>query len=409
MLKIGPLYLDQTPPPGLEGTALLEWLLTTPLGDGTAPGDPTAEALGAGAFSEAWAEGTGTGDIPASDDNGPQETGFSVAHPTLSFEIQTPADADGTLGHGIEIADLGIETGPHSITGLDHFDDFASLAANFEAKAGGGHGLGNDLIFLDYESFAKGGNGGTKGGGGGTGGGGGGGGKGGKGGGTADPGVIDSYVSGPDGGFNVEIQFSGTWTSSLQQAFIDAADWISSTIVGDIADVFYQGSIIDDITIDAELTAIDGVGGILGQAGPTAVRTGSYLPAAAIMQFDNADADTFNQMGLWDEIVQHEMLHSIGFGTIWGYLGLISGSGTSSPTFTGANASLAYGSENGVPIENDGGPGTKESHWEESLFGSELMTGWLDSNNVYISDMTVASLEDLGYDTTWTPDSYAVA
>src|SRR5215203_184686 len=69
--------------------------------------------------------------------------------------------------------------------------------------------------------------------------------------------------------------------------------------------------------------ATDGEGGILGQSGPTALRTGTYLPAAAKMQFDIADAQASLTSGEWNDIVLHEMMHSIGFGTIWSYLGLV--------------------------------------------------------------------------------------
>ncbi|MBM3508377.1 MAG: hypothetical protein FJX64_11925 [Alphaproteobacteria bacterium] len=90
---------------------------------------------------------------------------------------------------------------------------------------------------------------------------------------------------------------------------------------------------------------------MLGQAGPTALRTGSYLPATAMMQFDSADAAGFNSQGLLDEIVTHEMLYAIGIGSIWSYKGLVSGA-----SFIGANATAAYddlvdafnGFENGV-------------------------------------------------------------
>lgn len=128
------------------------------------------------------------------------------------------------------------------------------------------------------------------------------------------------------------------------------------------------------------------------------------------MQFDIADANNYQGQHLFDDIVMHEMLHSVGFGSIWSYKGLIAGSGTSTPTFTGLQAMSAYhtlvpGSTGGVPLEQDGGSGTAESHWDEQTFTSELMTGYIgyvDSSNIYhpndtFSYMTVASLGDLGY------------
>ena len=123
------------------------------------------------------------------------------------------------------------------------------------------------------------------------------------------------------------------------------------------------------------------------------------------MEFDVADAETFDALELFDDIVFHEMMHTIGFGSIWNLLGLVDGSGTANPTFTGEQAMLAYDQlfdgSGGVPLEQDGGAGTKESHWDEETFFGEIMTGYINFSN-YLSDMTIASLEDLGYDTTWT-------
>lgn len=273
-----------------------------------------------------------------------------------------------------------------------------------------------DVIALDYEPLVKpdnpgGGNGGGKGGGGGGGKGGGKPDKGGDGGDGGDPGtgVLDTYTSGPDGGYNIHIDFLGTWTEALQAAFIEAADLISNLITADVSDVTYNGTFYDDITITAELAVIDGAGGILGQAGPTLIRTGSGQPIAAIMEFDSADAENYDDAGLWNDIVIHEMLHSVGVGTVWNYAGLLDGYGTSNPLFNGEFANLAYDdlfadlNENLsdlIPVEGDGGSGTAYGHWDEATFGNELMTGYINGAN-YISAMTVASLEDLGYATTW--------
>ncbi len=142
-----------------------------------------------------------------------------------------------------------------------------SSSLDFGPSAGSGHqsSSAGDLIFLDLGSYARpsspgGGNGGGK-----------------KNkdssdsGDTSDPGVMSEYLSGPDGGYNIEIDFKGTWTATLQTAFIDSSEWISSFIVGDISDVRYRGW-IDYLRITAELVEIDGPGNILGQAGPTAIR-----------------------------------------------------------------------------------------------------------------------------------------
>lgn len=205
-----------------------------------------------------------------------------------------------------------------------------------------------------------------------------------------------SYISGdpniPDTNeFNVKVVFQGTWSSDLKNAFVLAADAISDFILGDIPAAGARRSAIDDITITAKLSYIDGIGGILGQSGPTSVRVGSFLPATGTMEFDSSDAASYQAAGLFDDIVLHEMLHTIGFGTIWTDLGLITGG-----SFNGPQANAAYAPSSLIPVELDGGAGTAWSHWDEETFSTELMTGYLDNDN-YLSYMTIASLGDLGY------------
>ena len=211
--------------------------------------------------------------------------------------------------------------------------------------------------------------------------------------------------------FNIEIKFEGSeWTQDLRDRFIQASEYLSSIITGDLID----SGRIDDVKIEASIVNIDGAGGILGQAGPTFVRSdGSWLPTQGIMEFDVADATDFDAMGLFIDIVAHEMMHVLGLGTIWELLGLTSGSVAGDDMrFTGENATLAYNTELaalaatdpdsllGVPIETDGGSGTAGGHWDDELFTDELMTGYISDPN-YVSSMTVAAFEDLGYETVW--------
>jgi len=220
----------------------------------------------------------------------------------------------------------------------------------------------------------------------------GGGGGGGSTGGTGTSVYISGNPSIADSGeYNVQINFVGSWSADLRQAFVSAAEAISDFILGDVANVASRRTSIDDLVITAQLMTIDGAGGILGQAGPDAVRAGSYLPYKGTMQFDAADAGAYQAAGLFDDIVLHEMLHTVGFGTIWSAKGLISGGG-----FNGALANAIYPGSALIPLELDGGGGTAYSHWDEEAFANELMTGYIDGNND-LSYMTIASLGDLGY------------
>jgi hypothetical protein len=157
---------------------------------------------------------------------------------------------------------------------------------------------------------------------------------------------------------------------------------------------------IDDLVIDVAVRPIDGVGGIAGQAGPTCLRATSNVPLAGQMVFDSADVANLVASDIFDRVVLHEMLHVLGYGTIWNLLGVATGAGGADPRYQGgrgvAEWSLLGGSAN-VPLENTGAVGTRDSHWRESVFGTELMTGYLNTGSDPLSRLSVASLADLGY------------
>jgi len=209
-------------------------------------------------------------------------------------------------------------------------------------------------------------------------------------------------------GYSIEVRFVGGLNEAQKAAFKLAADRWSRVIVGDLPDVVVDGETISNLLILAEGAPIDGRGNILGQAGPTRLRPGNagaarLLPAKGEMTFDAADLAQMQADGSLNDVITHEMGHVIGIGTIWERKGFLEGAGTNNPTFTGPNATFEYGRLRGsptplpVPVANVGGPGTRDSHWREAVFGNELMTGTIAAAGNPLSRMTVASLQDLGY------------
>ncbi|MCC3861385.1 leishmanolysin [Pseudemcibacter aquimaris] len=274
-------------------------------------------------------------------------------------------------------------------------------------------------ISLEYSGNARGGNGNGRGGGNG--------GNDGNDGSSSEP--LYTYISNITGSdYNIEIQFTGDgWgdivTSPFVEAFEAAADFLSSFIVGDRPDYIsaddpnnFFNQDIDDMLIEASLISIDGSGGVLGRAGPTHIikETGQddseALPFAGIMEFDVADAGDYLAIDLWDDIVLHEMFHSIGLGTMWEHTGVvdvyIDDMGTKRPVddvmtydYLGQYATQ-YNDGSEPIIETDGGSGTAGGHWDEETYDNELMTGYINDVN-YLSQMSLASLADLGYDVKW--------
>jgi len=221
---------------------------------------------------------------------------------------------------------------------------------------------------------------------------------------TGGDGVLNEYFSGSanDLGYDIWLDFKGSgWTVELQSAFTAAADYLTTVITDDIGGGGrYRGKTIDDIYVTAELATIDGAGGVLGQAGPTAVWTANDLTAAGQMEFDVADATDYLSSGLWDDIVTHEFFHVLGFGSLWNYgdHALVENN-----QYIGQQALDAYG-DAFIPVEDGGGAGTIGAHWDEQALDNELMTGYINddgdastNDDNYLSEFSVMSLADLGY------------
>lgn len=183
--------------------------------------------------------------------------------------------------------------------------------------------------------------------------------------------------------FSVQIRFLGGLNPLQESAFKSAALRWSEVITGDLPSILINGETIDDVVIEARGAYIDGAGSILGQAGPTHLRPGTLLPAKGMMEFDTADLVRMEAEGNLHSVILHEMGHVLGIGTIWKLLSLLQDSGTANPVFTGKNAMREFSALIGsteptpVPIENRGREGTREGHWRETIFGNELMTGFL--------------------------------
>jgi hypothetical protein len=220
--------------------------------------------------------------------------------------------------------------------------------------------------------------------------------------------------------FEIEVRFLGCTSANHVQAFTTAEQKWESLVVGDLVNLpMNEGAescdtgtpaiteTVDDVIIFATIRPIDGVGGVLGQAGPCFVRDPSFLPLVGVMFFDSEDLEFVEGEDLLEELTIHEMAHVLGFGTLWPFQGLLadaaSGGGVD-PHFTGAQALAAFNTAGGsgyagakVPVEDQGGPGTADSHWRESVFDTELMTGFVNLGTNPLSAITVAALADQGF------------
>lgn len=202
-------------------------------------------------------------------------------------------------------------------------------------------------------------------------------------------------------------------------------------------------AITDQLTslrISATVAPIDGVGGILGFAGPDAVlsvgETDPLIPnvnrtrpwtvaVTASMTFDLDDFPSMAADGILFDVIRHEMGHALGIGSLWELNGLITPLGGVGLTqYTNGQYGIAgYRSDIGnpvasyIPLEQRGGPGTALGHWNDfppffnqvftGAFTKELMTGFacdadpstgaLVCAPKFVSEATWGSAADLGF------------
>jgi hypothetical protein len=224
----------------------------------------------------------------------------------------------------------------------------------------------------------------------------------------------------PAARFDVSLRFIGTMSDAQARAFVHAKERIEQIVVGDVPQVAVGLSVaqmvdcggvalpvpVDDVVIFAEVKYIDGPGKILGQAGPCGLRSGSSIPYVGYMKFDSDDLARLEANGMLELVILHEMLHVVGFGTIWAKLDVLDvTTRADDPSFKGPAAGSAFVDLNGgsaypgtpVPVENTGGPLTALSHWRESELKSELMTGFISAGASPLSATTIGSLADIGY------------
>jgi len=248
--------------------------------------------------------------------------------------------------------------------------------------------------------------------------------------------------------YAIELRYITTPAQVYANAFTVARDRWQLLIFGDVPSVQVNlaanttcGAVsipsainetVDDIVIYVDLKPIDGPGNVIGSAGPCYIRSTTGLPILGGMKFDTDDLDYLNTHGLLDETIIHEMGHVLGFGTIWTYSAVdllrdpsdTSEGGTlgADTHFIGAQALWAFDRAGGagytgakVPVENDYTQfesGSLDSHWRESVFGTELMTPLLNSGPGIenpLSTVTAAAMRDIGYAVNYAAaDSYGL-
>jgi hypothetical protein len=221
-------------------------------------------------------------------------------------------------------------------------------------------------------------------------------------------------------GFGITLCFQSAVTPSQRAAFEAAAAHWQQVVVGDLPDVTYSAPAdscgtsspsfnltIDDLVVFTSIVAIDGPLGTGGIANTCYVRAGAQ-PFAGHLRLDSADMEYMEANALLQRVIEHELGHVLGIGTLWTSFGLlVNPSPVGGPAvdtyYSGAGGVAGFNQMGGtsytgakVPVENTGGSGRINAHWRESVLALELMTPHVDAG-APLSLVTVRSLADLGY------------
>jgi hypothetical protein len=156
-------------------------------------------------------------------------------------------------------------------------------------------------------------------------------------------------------------------------------------------------------------TKIDTNGNLLPIAGEATVNTNPEI----LQQFNSHDQHFI-------DTIDHEFGHVLGIGTLWEENKLIDVNNGVYNANT--NAGKAYGELQGlsvskaIPITTGEGEGSDLSHWQEEIFGNELMSHQGEDPSVHqpLSKVTIASLDDIGWNVNYGaaeiyPDSFTLA
>ena len=230
--------------------------------------------------------------------------------------------------------------------------------------------------------------------------------------------------------FDLEIVFVGSVPSTRREAVEAAADEWRQILRTSLPDVDFSGQpisadrcvagqprvtdTVDDLRVYVRLASIDGAGGTLATARTCTFRLASGLPVLSAITFDTDDLDA-RSTAQTERTAMHELAHALGFGTRWYDHSLVrypSRDAAGDPVdgdrdshFTGALALAAFDAAGGtayggrpVPVENTGGSGSRDGHWRESVFGSELLSPTVAPGQIQpLSAITLQALADMGY------------
>lgn len=211
--------------------------------------------------------------------------------------------------------------------------------------------------------------------------------------------IINDEIDKP--GFQVFVRFDdagpgGAVPASVRNAALQAATRWSRVITGDVPSEQVGSIFIDDFEMVVQMGLLGGApqgpGGVLANARPSAFRNGGAgLPYSGITGIDPNDVGYAPPFMI--DVLAHEMGHAFGFTPF----ATVFSRWFAGDTFTGPNAVREFNAafrRTGTSVPLQAGV---LAHWDETVFGNELMSPAISGTPNPISRVTVGALADMGY------------
>jgi len=215
--------------------------------------------------------------------------------------------------------------------------------------------------------------------------------------------------------FDIKLNYSSGFPSNLK-TFVEKARlrWLE-ILIGDFDEFEDEdGYIYDKLNIDVSLVAIDGKpvrGNKYAEAGPIIVSPYNYLPLRSVLRIDKDDiGDLLKAPELLFDVILHEVGHAIGIDKFsWDIHKIYKVRNNENSVLTGSSCRKEYqayanlSSPTDLPLFKLDG----SLHIDEATFPMELMSPGIVAGGNKLSRLSIAMLEDIGYDVDYTSaDSY---